>query len=82
MRAARELKVGSKGYCKNCGFAIETVNVPNGKMFGSGPFWYVAWVHTGDRNRTHCFWTAEPKSHRRPQPTLYEQIINRQGLVR
>lgn len=70
-------KVGSKGYCKNCGFAIETANVRTGREF-SGPFWRIAWIHEGD-GKESCMWRAEPKSHTKPERTLYEQIADARG---
>jgi hypothetical protein len=65
-----------KGYCKWCGFAIEKTEVPTGRQF-FGPFWRTAWVHTGD-GKVSCMWNATPKSHRKPERTLYEQILDAQ----
>ena len=62
---SRELKEGSKGYCSHCGFRIEVMNIPTGKVF-SGPFWFLAWVHRNADSsyfRRSCFWVASPKKH-------------------
>lgn len=74
------MKVGSKGWCKNCGFEIVGAEVSTGRI-ASGPFWRLTWVHTNGGNE-HCMWRAEPKSHTKPERTLYQHIADLRGQVR
>ena len=71
-------KVGSKGYCKNCGFAIVTAQVRTERMF-HGDLWRIAWVHVdhyGQPGQKSCMWHAQPKSHKKNDRTLYQQIVD------
>ena len=77
------MREGSKGWCKNCGFEIAVENVRTGRV-ASGPFWRLAWVHTrgADRGHERCMWHAEPKSHSKPERTLYQQISDLRAQIR
>lgn len=69
--------MGSRRYCRNCGFRIMKGQVRTGREF-FGPFWREAWVHYRNGEEA-CLWRAEPKT--RGSRTLHEQILDARAPI-